>query len=205
MKRRISFGLSLLAALAATPALADTLIENVQGITVGEDGKAIRFTGLLIDDHGRVERLLKSGEERPRDVDYQIDGERQVLLPGMIDAHLHVMGIGIGELTLDLSQTNSLQEALEALASFAEANPSRPWILGRGWNQEKWGLGRFPTATEIDAVVPDRPVWLARVDGHAGWANSLAMEIAGVDASSVEPAGGSRCTSRLSSGSSKNC
>ncbi|HAU22100.1 MAG TPA: metal-dependent hydrolase [Erythrobacter sp.] len=176
--------------MIASPAMADTLIDNVQGITIGEDGKAKRFTGLLIDDDGRVSRLLQSSEERPRDIEYQVDGKGQVLLPGMIDAHLHVMGIGFGELTLDLSQTSSLDEALREIARFSAENPSRPWILGRGWNQEKWGLGRFPTAAELDAVVPDRPVWLSRVDGHASWANSLAIEMAGVDASSQDPDGG---------------
>ena len=112
------------------------------------------------------------------------------MMPGFIDAHLHVMGVGFAALTLDLSQTQSLEEALAAIAQFAEANPGRPWILGGGWNQEKWGLGRFPTAAELDTIVADRPVYLTRVDGHAGWANSLAMERAGVDASAVSPTGG---------------
>jgi predicted amidohydrolase YtcJ len=177
-------------AVLATPATADTLVENIQGIRLDEVGNVDRFTGLLFDEDGRILRILKAGDERPRDVDFQIDGKGQFMLPGMIDAHLHVMGIGFGELTLDLSQTNSLEEALQEIARFAEENPSRPWILGRGWNQEKWGLGRFPTASEIDAVVADRPVWLSRVDGHASWANSRAMEMAGVNASSEDPAGG---------------
>ena len=84
------------------------------------------------------------------------------MLPGMIDAHVHVMDIGIAALTLDLSDTTSLEDALAKIKAFAEENPGRPWILGRGWNQEKWGLGRFPTAAELDAVVSDRPVWLER-------------------------------------------
>src|SRR5690606_22649619 len=66
----------------------------------------------------------------------------------------------------------------------------RPWIVGRGWNQESWGLGRFPTAAELDAAVADRPVWLERVDGHAGWANSAALSVAGVTAATADPAGG---------------
>ena len=190
MKRAINAAVIALFAVLASPATADTLVENVQGIRLDEDGNVDRFTGLLFDDDGRILRVLKAGDERPQGVDFQIDGGRQFMLPGMIDAHLHVMGIGFGELTLDLSHTNSLDEALQEIARFAEENPSRPWILGRGWNQEKWGIGRFPTATEIDAVVADRPVWLSRVDGHASWANSRAMEMAGVDASSQDPAGG---------------
>jgi predicted amidohydrolase YtcJ len=178
------------AALLATPATADTLIDNVEGITIGKDGELERFTGLIIDDDGRIRATLERGEERPRDIEFREDGGGKVMLPGMIDAHLHVMGLGLGALTLDLSDTSSLEEALAAIKAFANENPSRPWILGRGWNQEKWGLGRFPTAVELDAAVSDRPVYLGRVDGHAGWANSMAMEQAGVDASSVSPSGG---------------
>ena len=71
------------------------------------------------------------------------------MIPGFIDAHLHVMGLGLGQLTLDLSQTRSLDEALSRLAAYAAANEDRPWLLGRGWNQERWGLGRFPTAGHL--------------------------------------------------------
>lgn len=178
-----------LVAFASTPALADTLVDNVDGITVNENGEVVRFTGLVFDDDGKIVRVLERGEKRP-EVDYGIDGKGRVMLPGMIDAHVHVMGIGFGELLLDLSDTNSLEEALARIKAFAKENPGRPWILGRGWNQEKWGLGRFPTAEELDTAVSDRPVWLGRVDGHASWANSMAMQVAGVTAADADPAGG---------------
>jgi len=177
-------------ALIAAPALADTLVDNVDGITIGEDGRVIRFTGLVFDDDGRVTQLLERLDRRPAKVDYLLDGKGQVLLPGMIDAHVHVMGMGFGALTLDLSDATSLEDALDKIRRFADENPGRPWILGRGWNQEKWGLGRFPTAAELDAAVPDRPVWLDRADSHAAWANSLAIERAGVTAHTADPAGG---------------
>jgi hypothetical protein len=177
-------------ALAAIPAQADTLIYNVDGITIGENGSVERFAALVIDDDGRVRETVASGGERPSDVDFAVDGDGRVMLPGFIDAHVHVMGIGFAQMTLDLSATRSLEEALAAIAEFAENNPGRPWILGGGWNQEKWGLGRFPTAAELDAVVSDRPVYLTRVDGHAGWANSRAMQLAGLDATAQSPVGG---------------
>ncbi|MDP5104266.1 MAG: amidohydrolase family protein [Erythrobacter sp.] len=187
---------SLSAAFAATslfaltaPALADTLIDNVDGVTIDDAGKVLRFTGLIFDEDGKVTQVLARGDKRPQ-VDYRLDGEGQVMLPGMIDAHVHVGQIGFAALTLDLSDTNSLDEALQKIAQFAADNPGRPWILGRGWNQEKWGLGRFPTAAELDAVVNDRPVLLDRADGHASWANSLAMKQAGVTAAAKAPAGG---------------
>lgn len=177
------------AAIAATPAFADTLVDNVDGITVNEQGEVVRFTGIVFDEDGTITKVLERGDKRPQ-VDYRLDGEGRVMLPGMIDAHVHVMGIGFGALLLDLSDTTSLEDALAKIRTFAEENPGRPWILGRGWNQEKWGLGRFPTAAELDAAVSDRPVWLSRVDGHASWANTMAMKRAGVTAADSDPTGG---------------
>ena len=168
-------------ALSASPLLADVLIDNVEGLTLDEDGAVKRFTALVIDDDGKVGRLLEPGDDVPR-TDYREDGRERVMIPGLIDAHVHVMGIGIGALTLDLSETNSLDEALAKIRNFAAENPDRPWILGRGWNQERWGLGRFPTAIELDRAVSDRPVYLQRVDGHAGWANTRALQAAGITA-----------------------
>ncbi|HEX4874484.1 MAG TPA: amidohydrolase family protein [Sphingorhabdus sp.] len=185
---------ALLAAAAfiawAAPAIADGLVENVNGITLDKDGKVIRFSALLIDKDGKVSQLLTSKEKLPKQLDFRHDGRGLTMLPGLVDAHGHVMGLGFAALTLDLSGTNSLDEAQAAIKAYADKYPERRWIVGRGWNQEKWGLGRFPMAADLDAAVSDRPVWLERVDGHAGWANSRAMEIAGITAASKSPAGG---------------
>lgn len=190
MLRITALALAAASSLAlAAPALADTLVDNVDGVTIDAEGKVRRFTGLVFDDDGRIVSVLERGDKRPR-TDFRVDGEGRVMLPGMIDAHVHVMDIGFAALTLDLSDTTSLEDALARIKAFAEENPGRPWILGRGWNQEKWGLGRFPTAAELDAVVPDRPVWLERADNHANWANTLAIETAGVTAKTPDPAGG---------------
>lgn len=188
MKTRL---LAAVAALAmAAPAAADTLVDNVDGMTIDAKGQVERFTGLLIGNDGRIVQTFRRGDKRPGKVDYAVDGKGRVLVPGMIDAHVHVMGIGFGALTLDLSETTSLEEAKAKIAAYARAHPDRPWILGRGWNQELWKLGRFPTAAELDSVVSDRPVWLERVDGHAGWANTRALAMANITAATKEPAGG---------------
>lgn len=190
---RLALALSALtlgpAGLAAT-AIADTLIDNVDGFTLDDAGRVERLDGLLIGADGRILRVLHRGEKRPARVDYLLDGKGRVLMPGLIDSHVHVMEVGLAALTLDLSTTTSLAEAQARIAAYAAAHPDHPWIIGRGWNQETWGLGRFPTAAELDAVVKDRPVWLARADGHAGWANSAALAAAGVTATSKAPAGG---------------
>jgi predicted amidohydrolase YtcJ len=175
---------------AAAPALADALIDNVNGVTLDKAGKVVRFTGLLMTPDGKVTALLAREDKRPPRVDWRVDMKGRVMLPGMIDAHGHVMGLGFQALTLDLSDTNSLAEAQAKIRAYAAANPERKWIIGRGWNQERWKLGRFPTAAELDAAVADRPVWLERADGHAAWANGLAMREAGVTARSVSPLGG---------------
>ncbi|MFC4292899.1 amidohydrolase [Sphingorhabdus arenilitoris] len=176
--------------LLAAPAHADGLIDNVNGITLDEDGKVVRFTALLIDRDGKVSQLLTRKDKPPKQLDYKTDGKGMTMLPGLIDAHGHVMGTGFQALTLDLSDTSSLAEAQAAIAAYAAKYPDRRWIIGGGWNQEKWGLGRFPTAADLDSVVADRPVLLERVDGHASWANSRAMEIAGITPATKSPDGG---------------
>ncbi len=189
-RRRFVKVWSIALLMLATPALADGLVENVNGITLDKDGNVIRFNAVLISRDGKVTELLTKKDKLPKQLDFRHDGRGATMLPGLIDAHGHVMGLGFQQLTLDLSATNSLSEAQVAIKAYAAKNPERRWIVGRGWNQEKWGLGRFPTATDLDAAVSDRPVWLERVDGHAGWANSRAMELAGVTAASKSPPGG---------------
>jgi hypothetical protein len=196
MKRLSLIGAGAIALALAAPALADGLVDNVNGITLDDEGNVIRFTAILIDREGRVSKLITNEKEKlPKQLDFRTDGKGQTLLPGLIDAHGHVMGLGFQALTLDLSATNSLAEAQEEIRAYAEKYGDRRWIIGRGWNQEKWGLGRFPTAQDLEtdaikAAAKGRPIWLERVDGHAGWANKRAMEIAGVTAKTPSPAGG---------------
>ncbi len=190
--------LAALLLLLPAPALADAIVDNVRGMTVDKAGHVTRFRALVLDANGRVVRLVPADEPvqqptrkdpGPR-YDWRADMKGRVLLPGFIDAHGHVMELGFRALELDLSDTNSLAEAQDRIRAYAAANPERKWIVGGGWNQERWHLGRFPTAADLDAAVGDRPVYLARADGHAGWANTAAMRAAGVSSRSVAPPGG---------------
>jgi predicted amidohydrolase YtcJ len=183
-------GAAVALSMIATPALADGLVDNVNGITLDANGKVIHFTGLLIGNDGKVKKLMQPGDKRPDKLDWLSNQKGRTLLPGFIDAHGHVLDLGFRALELDLSDTKSLDEAKAKIAAYVKANPDKKWILGGGWNQEKWGLGRFPTAADLDSVVGDRPVWLERADGHASWANSAAIREAGVTAKSVSPPGG---------------
>jgi len=178
------------ALLIATPAFADALIENVNGITVDATGGLVRFNGLVISQDGKVVKRLKVGDPRPERPDFKFDGKGRTLVPGLIDAHGHVLDMGFSKLTLNLSDTRTLDEAKAKIAAYAVANPERPWIIGDGWNQEQWGLGRFPTAADLTGIGNGRPIWLSRVDGHAGWANDAALKAAGIVATTKAPAGG---------------
>lgn len=178
-----------LLAFGSTNACADTLVDNVQGETVTSDGRIEAVTAFRFSDDGTILAVYHKGDKPPR-AQYRVDGKGRVALPGLIDAHLHLLELGFAALTLDLSETKSLAEALAKIHDYAAAHPDRPWIIGRGWNQEIWGLGRFPTAAELDTAVADRPVWLERVDGHAGWGNTLALKAADVTAATKDPAGG---------------
>jgi hypothetical protein len=181
--------IALAAALLASPAFADTLIDNANGIQVDASGKLQHFTGLVIGDDGKVVRLLKAGEMRPK-ADRAVDAQGQTLLPGFIDGHGHVMELGFDALQLNLVGTSSLPDLQQRLKDYAAAHPGNGWILGAGWNQELWPTKTFPTAADLDAVVSDRPVVLERVDGHALVANSAAMKAAGVTAQTPPPPGG---------------
>ncbi len=194
--------------LTATPTHAAGLVDNVNGLSVDATGRLIHFNAMLIDDEGRVQKLIQGKVEDPPLpkvkkrkrgdpplvqsplYSFRLDGKGRTLIPGLIDAHGHVMGLGLSLITLDLSQTKSLAEAQAKIRAYAQENQGRKWIIGSGWNQEVWGLGRFPTAADLDAAVGDVPVWLERVDGHAGWANSAAMRAAGISAASKAPPGG---------------
>jgi predicted amidohydrolase YtcJ len=195
VKARLAAALAPVLALAVpAPVLADTLVDHIQGETIGPDGALQGFVALLFDDAGVIKAVYGPHDKLPRQgrkgYQFHIDGGGHVLLPGLIDAHAHVMQTGVALLTLDLSDTRSLDEALDKIAAFARAHPDRAWIVGSGWNQERWHLGHFPTAADLDRAVPDRPVWLERADFHAGWANSAALKAAGLNAATPTPAGG---------------
>jgi predicted amidohydrolase YtcJ len=172
-------------------ASAATLIKNAKGYTLDSAGRLQKFEAMLIDSDGRIVRTGKTGAlEKASPTAEKVDVKGAVLLPGLIDAHGHVMGLGQQLLSLDLSQTKTLEEAQLKIKTYAAENPDLPWVLGTGWNQAVWALDRFPTAAELDSAVAGRPVYLERIDGHAGWANSKALQLAKITAQTKNPAGG---------------
>lgn len=109
-----------------------------------------------------------------------IDAQGKAVYPGFIDAHAHFVGYGQSLFTADLFNTQSFDEALGRLKAFATAHPDEKWILGRGWDQNKWPGKSFPTNKKLNRLFPGKPVFLTRVDGHAAIANKKALELAGI-------------------------
>ena len=183
--------IALIAALSASAASADTLISNVNGVQATADGKLQHFKALVVTDDGKVRAVLEHPETvRLAGITRTVDGGGRTLLPGMIDGHGHRTDLGFAALRLDVTGTASLAELQRRLRDYAAAHPDAKWIQGFGWNQELWPEKRFPTAADLDAIVPDRPVVLQRVDGHAYVVNGAAMKAAGVTAATAAPQGG---------------
>ncbi len=179
----------LAVAFLADSANAETAIYNVRGYTSSDAGMR-QFSTLIFADDGKViatgnADLLQKYENARR-----INGAGRTLLPGLIDAHAHVSSLGLLKSNLNLAGIPSVAAAVAEISRYAKVKPHARWILGRGWNQVIWPLQEFPTASHIDAVVSDRPVWLRRIDGHAGWANSTALAQAGIDDDTTDPIGG---------------
>ncbi|GAB3747412.1 amidohydrolase [Lysobacter olei] len=137
-----------------------------------------RAQAMAFDDRGAIlalgdtSSLLKQYPNAAR-----IDVGTAAVVPGLIDAHGHVAGLGLTQLRADVVDTRSKAEVLQRLGAFARDLPPGAWLLGRGWDQNDWPDKQFPTAADLDAAFPDRPVWLRRVDGHAAWGNTAAMRI----------------------------
>ena len=118
-----------------------------------------------------------------------IDLDGALLAPGFQDAHVHPVGAGVELLQCNLTEATDAASAVAAVHACAAANPEEPWILGGGWSMDHFPGGAPPRGL-LDAVVPDRPVLLHSRDHHSAWANTAAMEAAGIDASTPDPADG---------------
>jgi len=118
-----------------------------------------------------------------------VDAAGSTVVPGLIDAHLHLTNLGLKLRQVNLDGAASLEDLVERTAAFAQ-DSSDDWIVGRGWDEYRWPVRELPTHHALSAAISDRPVVLTRVDGHALLANSRALAVAGVDAATPDPPGG---------------
>ncbi|WP_246149879.1 amidohydrolase [Arenimonas fontis] len=177
--------------MAGMAAAADVTVLSAARIHTGVPGRPA-VEAMAWDREGRIlaigdrARLLRSHPSARR-----IELPDATVIPGLIDGHAHLMNLGIALLRADLAGTADKAEVIARLRAFARNLPDGTWLLGRGWDQNDWPEAAFPTAADLDAAFPDRPVWLERVDGHAGWANSAALRAVGRDLSGDwQPEGG---------------
>jgi predicted amidohydrolase YtcJ len=193
--RRLALLLALVAlvvpvaARAQTRAPADLIVTNAQIYTVDEAHPSAR--ALAVKDG----RFLYAGSERevmalrgPSTT--VVDAGGHTVIPGMVDAHAHLLGLGEALQQVDLTGTRSYDEVVARVVAAAKGQPAGKWIIGRGWDQNDWADTRFPTHDALTRALPNNPVYLTRVDGHAGLANAAAMRAAGVTARTADPRGG---------------
>ncbi len=174
--------LSLLCAAVLVPlaAGAQTLLQASRIHTSDPDRPVAE--AMIWDKEGRI---LAVGEGAVLKASYPdarlVDLGDATVVPGLIDAHAHIVGLGMALTRADLVGTRSKREILERLQAFERDLPPGEWLIGRGWDQNDWPEQVFPTAADLDAVFPERPVWLGRVDGHAGWVNSAVLRAIAAD------------------------
>ena len=154
----------------------DLLIYNAKIYTV--DSKFSTTTAIAIKD-GKIFDVGRNGLREKYWPSQSINADGKFIYPGFIDAHAHFFGYATSLQNADLVGTESWEDILSRLQSFAASHPDG-WLLGRGWDQNDWALKEFPTNEKLNALFPNRPVLLTRVDGHAAIANQKALEVAGV-------------------------
>ena len=165
---------------------ADLLIKNATIYTVDKDFSIAN--AVVVKDGKILEIGLKPELELKYNIKETYDAKGNTVVPGLIDAHAHLYGLGLGLQNVDLVGTTSFDEILGRVIAFQQEKNTE-YIIGRGWDQNDWDDKNFPTKKELDSLFPDTPVSLRRIDGHAMLVNSKALELAGITSKTKVPGG----------------
>jgi len=168
---------------------ADLVVLNANIITMND--RQPRAEALAVKN-GRIV-YVGSSEEAGKYVGEGtrvIDAEGRTIAPGFIDTHIHLIGFGFSLMWIDLRDVTSIEELKRRVRERVKSTPVGKWIIGRGWDQEKFVEKRYPTRWDLDEVAPEHPVILRRVCGHICVVNSKALEIAGITRDTPDPEGG---------------
>ena len=187
--------LAFLALLTAAPLSAqgarpaNLIVTNARIYTVDDSrpivaAMAVRDGRIVFTGSAREAMALKGTSTKI------VDLAGRTVIPGMVDAHAHLLGLGQALRIVNLVGAKSYDEVIARVVARAKGLPPNQWLLGRGWDQNQWGDTRFPTHDALSRALPNNPVYLTRVDGHAGLANAAAMRAASVTAASKDPSGG---------------
>jgi predicted amidohydrolase YtcJ len=174
----------------ALAAPADTVLNHGHVITADAQGRTAQALAI---SNGRIVQVGSDADiatligPKTR----VIDLKGRTATPGLIDTHAHILSTGISELfEIPLGGARSVKDMVDAVAARVAKTPKGEWILGAGWDEGKFADGRYPTAADLDAASPDNPVWLENTTGHYGVANSAALRLAGVTATTPTPEAG---------------
>ncbi|HEX6559978.1 MAG TPA: amidohydrolase [Longimicrobiales bacterium] len=186
---RILLPAALLLPAPASAQQADLIITNARVYTADDahpraQAVAVRGDRIIFAGSAQEANVLRGAATKV------IDAAGRTVIPGMIDAHGHVAGLGSALRNVDLVGTTSYQEVIDRVQARARQAAPGAWIQGRGWDQNDWADTRFPTHDALSRAVPDHPVVLERIDGHAVLANALAMQQAGITKATPDPTGG---------------
>jgi predicted amidohydrolase YtcJ len=176
----------LLAASPASAQPADLVVENARIYTLDPsqpEATAMAITGSRITAVGTDVSTMIGPKTR------RIDAKSATIIPGLIDSHVHMAGLGELLDSFDLRHVKSVDEVAKIVKDAASKSAPGEWIQGRAWDETNWG-GKFPEARDLDAAAPKNPVFLKRVDGHAAWVNSKALAAAGITKDTPDPPGG---------------
>ena len=180
------FCLCIFAMSCAKKESVDLLVVNAKLYTVDPSGAGGTAFAVL---NGR---FVAVGESAALTARYRalhtIDAGGKAITPGIIDAHCHFYGLGQNQQIVDLVGTKSYQEVLDRVVAFNDEKPTA-FIRGRGWDQNDWEVKEYPTKEALDALFPNTPVALERVDGHAYLVNQAALDLAGIHNNTVVSGG----------------
>jgi predicted amidohydrolase YtcJ len=174
-------------AQGATP--ADLIVTNARIYTV-DDGRpmaeamAVRAGRVQFVGSERGALTLRGPQTRV------LDAAGATIIPGIADAHVHLLNLGMALRTVSLVGARTYDEVIERIAAKARELPAGTWITGRGWDQNDWPDTRLPSHEPLSRAVPNHPVSVTRIDGHATLVNAAAMRIANLTAATTDPAGG---------------
>lgn len=184
---KLTFGIIIIFLTGMSFAQANTLLFNINGYSM-EDGELKRFSALEFHDG----KIVKTYDDKKPDIsaDEMIDGMGKAVLPGLIDTHGHISWHGRALSSVDLIDTTDEADAQKRVRDFLKKPNTTGWLWGRGWNQEQWPNKKFPTKETLDELTTEIAIVLNRIDGHAVWVNSKALENVGIDRNTVAPKGG---------------
>ncbi len=189
MKHALRVLAAAIALLAAGPATAGSILLHGGIVHTGNPAEPRAEAVLAVDGRIRFVGGAEAAQKLAPPDSVRVDLRGATVLPGLTDGHAHLSGIGWREVSFDVTGLPSLPALQQRLRERAATDPSA-WIVGRGWIESKWEPAVFPTRSDLDAAVADRPVTLERADGHAIVVNSRALALAGITNSTPDPPGG---------------